>query len=160
MVLRCGPNARALALDHLSYGLDVRRRRAATAADDVQPAVVGELLKLPGERLGRLFILAVFVWQPGIRITGHERTRHLVDGPDVVGHELRSGGAVQPDGEQVGGRNRRIESVGRLAGQHRPHRFDGAGDHRRDAHAILFGESFDGQQRRLDVACVLAGFDK
>ena len=51
---RRGSRARTLALDHLRDGADVRRRGAAAAADDVQPAVVDELLELRGQRFRRL----------------------------------------------------------------------------------------------------------
>ena len=66
-----GLRARRFALGHLSDGADVSWRGPAAAADDVQPAVLDEVLQLRGERLRRFEILVVFVRQA--RRSGNRR---------------------------------------------------------------------------------------
>ncbi len=51
--------------------------------------------------LRRLAVLAFHVRQPGVRIAGNQRRRHLADGADVVRHQFRPGGAIQADREQI-----------------------------------------------------------
>ena len=74
--------------------------------------------------------------------------RHLVQSADVVGHELRTGGAVQADREQIGVRDRGVERVGGLAGEHRAHRFDGARDHHRELEAEFLLRPFRSRAAR------------
>ena len=145
------------ALDHLPDGADVLGRRAAAAADQVEPAVFDEPLQGRGQRRRRLKIGSLFVGQTGVRIAGYAGLCHAVDRPDVVGHELRTGGAVQPDREQIHVPERRHQSVGRLSGQHGSHRLNGRRDHDRQAVAELVERLSDADERGLDVARVLAG---
>ena len=155
-----GHLSRPLAGDHVRDGLDVLGRRAAAAADQIEPAVVDELFELGGERLRRLEVLQLLVRNAGVGITGHPRSGHLVDGPEVVGHELGTGRAVEPDRQQFPVGDRDAECIRGLTGEHRAHRLDGAGDHHRDLHAQIALELIDRQQRGFHVAGVLAGLDQ
>ena len=75
---------------------------------------------------------------------------------------MNSGPVAQfsPIGQQVAMTDGGVERVGRLAGEHRSHRFDGAGNHHRDLEAEFLLQAFDAEQRGLDVAGVVAGFEK
>ncbi len=75
--LDCGRRARRLAGHGLGNRADVRRRGAAAAADDVQPAVVGELAQRAGHHLGRFVEAAEGVRQAGVRITTDVNRRDL-----------------------------------------------------------------------------------
>ena len=86
--------------------------------------------------------------------------RHLVDGAQVVGHELRPGGAVQPHRQQLDVLKRRHQRVGSLPGEHRPHRLDRARNHHRHAIAQLLEHFLHADQAGLDVAGVLRGFEQ
>ena len=125
----------ALAFRHLRDGADVRGSGAAAAADDVQPAVLDEFLKLRGERFGRFEIFVFFVRQAGVGIAGNARGSHLGQRADVVRHQIGTGGAVQADGEQIGVGDGGVEGVDGLAGEHGAPALDGAGDHHRDLDA-------------------------
>ena len=95
----CG--ARLLAIHHLRDGFDVFGRGAAASANQIQPAVVDKLFELRGEHTGRQIILAFNVGQAGVGVAGNARVRKLVNGADVIRHELRSCGAIEAEGEQV-----------------------------------------------------------
>ena len=62
------PLARRHVLHRLGNRFDVRRRGAATAADDVEPAVAGKLAQQPGHRLRRFVEAAQRVRQAGVGI--------------------------------------------------------------------------------------------
>ena len=65
--------------------------------------MIGELLELRGQTLRSLHITAIFrIRQSGIRIARDARGRSgLMHGPDMIGHQFRAGGAVQPNGERA-----------------------------------------------------------
>ncbi len=156
--------ARRMAGGQAGQGADMLRRGAATAADDVDPAAGGEALDLRREAFRRLQIAAVFIRQTGVGIAGNGAVRQLGERAQMVGHELRPGGAVQADGNDVGVGQADPQRFGVLPRQHGAHGLDGAADHHR--HTAAGGQAefliqpLDGQQRRLDVARVLAGFDQ
>jgi hypothetical protein len=77
----------------------------------------------------------------------------------VVGHQVRAGGAVQADVEQVGVGERDGERLGVLAGEHGAGGLDGRRDRHRQPPAGGVEGALDAEQRRLDVAGVLAGLD-
>ena len=71
--------ARRFPVDHLRDGLDVGRGGAATAADDVEPAVFHEALQCGGEG-GRCFEVQTFlVRQTCVGIAGDARVGHLME---------------------------------------------------------------------------------
>src|SRR5215467_154981 len=96
-------DARLLAMSHLGDCTDVRRGGAAASADDIDPAVIDEALERGGEakRSLRVAALAVGFGNTGIGKTRNARTGDRREAPDVIGHELRSSGAVQTDRQQV-----------------------------------------------------------
>ena len=67
----------------------------------------------------------------------------------MVGHELRTGGAVEADGEQIGVRDGGVERVDRSGRRASCPALDGAGDHDGDALAQFAFELLDREQRRL-----------
>ena len=142
------------ALGHLCDRPDVGGRRAAAAADDVQPAGLHEPLELTGEPLRRLEVLAVLIRQPCVRVTGNARRGHLREHPDRVGDRVRAGRTVQADREQIGMADRRVERVHRLTGQHGPPGFDGGRDHQRNADVQVALERLNGEQSCLEAARV------
>ena len=89
-VLRCS---------HLRDRADVRRRGAAAAADDVQPAVIDEALELRGETMSGVSPILALLRSAARRSDSRKCAvvDHFVQGADVIGHELRAGGAVQAD---------------------------------------------------------------
>ena len=74
----------------------------------------------------------------------------------MVRHELGTGGAVQPDGQQVGVSDGGEQRFGVLAGEHGAHGFDGAGNHDGDFDAGFVRKALDAEQGGFDVARVLA----
>ena len=64
-------HARPLAVDHRREGAGVVEARAAAAADDVEPALIGEALEHGRHLLRRLLVAALLVGQPGVRPDGH-----------------------------------------------------------------------------------------
>ncbi len=155
-----GKPPRALAVRHLRDGPDVRVGRAAAAAHHVEPPVLDEPFELRRERSGRLEILAILIGQPRVGIARDAHRDHLTDGAYVVRHELRPGSAVEANGKQVRMRHRSAERVRRLPREHGAHSLDGGRDHGGDGPAQLAPQPFDCQQRGLDIARVLAGFDQ
>ena len=102
---------------------------------------------------GRLLVVAVLVGQAGVRVHAHEARGDRRERAQVVGHELRAGGAVEPDREEVDVLERGIERLDVLAGEHRAHGLDGAADHDRelDARPRAIARS-DADAAGLDVA--------
>src|SRR5579872_2655304 len=60
------------ALHPLRYGADMLGCGATAAADEVQPAVIGEFFQLRRERLRRFQIFPILVRQPRVGIAGDE----------------------------------------------------------------------------------------
>ena len=97
-----GTAPRRAAVDQPGEGRDVRRRRAAAAADEVEPAGVEEAAEHAREDLRPLGVAPVLVRQAGVGHAGDAGAAELGEGAHVVGHQLRAGGAVEADVEQVG----------------------------------------------------------
>ncbi len=76
----------------------------------------------------------------------------------MIRHQVRAGGAVESDGQKIGMRHGSVEGVDRLAGEHRSPALDGAGNHQRNTGAEFPFEPLHGDQTRLQVAGVKAGF--
>ncbi len=125
-----GSGRGALAVHHRGQRRDVLLGGAAAAADDVEPAGIGEALELGREALGGLGIEAVLVGQPGVGVARDRAGRHLVHRAQVVGHELRPGGAVEADRERPDVLDGGDEGLGGLAAEHGAVELDGAGDDR------------------------------
>ena len=133
---------------------------AAAAANDVQPSCVDKALECGGQAFGRLRVVPVLVRQTGVGKARHRDARPLVDGTQVVGHEIGAGGAVEPhrqllcvlDGGQKGIRG--------LAAEHRSRSLDGARYHHRAAHPGIVERLLDRYQSRFGIAGVLTGLDK
>ena len=131
---------------------------AAAAANDVQPSCVDKALECGGQAFGRLRVVPVLVRQTRVWKARHRDARSLVDGSQVVGHEIGTGGAVEPyrqlfsmvDGGQKGIRG--------LAAKHRSRGLDGSRHHHRAAHPGIGKRLLNRDQHRLGVAGVLAGF--
>ena len=138
-VLAARQRARALALDHLRDGADVRRRGAAASAHDIEPAVIDELLELRAPAIPASRRICPLRWAGP-----HSDSRRCacdaisLQRADVVRHELRTGGAVQPHREQVvraRWRRRRRRRAARASMV--PVRLDGARDHHRNRRAEI-----------------------
>ena len=147
-------------MNHLCDGADVGRSGPAAAADEVEPAMEGEFFKLGGERIGGFEIETVFVGETGVGVAGNARGGELMEGADVIRHEIGAGGAVEADGEQIDVGEGGPKGVGGLAGEHGAGGFDGAGDHGGDTDAAFDLEAAEGEEGGLDVAGVLGGFDE
>ena len=159
-MLAPGQCARPLALDHLRDGADVRGRGAAASTHEIQPAVIGELLQLRRQRFRRLAEFAFGVGQAGIRIARDAVRRHLVERPYVVGHQVRTGGAVHADAQQVVILDGSVERVDGLAAQHGSGPLDGDARHHGNLDSEIALQLFHCHQARLEAAGVEAGFDQ
>ena len=69
---------------------------------------------------------------PAFGITGDARGGHLVQRADVIRHELRTGGAIQPDRQQVVIGDGGVQRVDGLAAQHGAVALDGDRGHDRN----------------------------
>ena len=115
---------------------DVLGRRAAAAADDVHPALGAEALDLRGQHLA------------ASRCSGPPRRAARRSGSSEIGKReisasvrrwsvMKSGPVAQlrPMAKQVAVRDRDVERLDRLPGEHRAHRLDRHREHDRDAAA-------------------------
>src|SRR5208282_453210 len=109
---------------------------------------------------GSFEVAALFVGQAGVGEAGNARVGRFAERADVVGHEFRAGGAVEPNGEQAGMGHGNPEGVGGLPGEHGAGGLDGAGDHEGNVAGEFAAGTLDAEQRGLDVAGVLAGLDE
>ena len=105
-------------LHRLGNGLDVRRRRAAAAADDVQPAVLRPFLQLRRERFRRFGKAGrqQRIRQAGVGIGADVNRREAGKFLDERPQFLRPQRAVHADGEQGNVRNRIPKRLDGLAG--------------------------------------------
>ena len=113
-----GRAARGLALRQSGERACMGRGRPATAPDQVHPSLVDEAPHLEREALRRLLVVAELVGEAGVRIHRHEARGDLRERPEVVGHELGSRGAVEPDREEIEVLERGVERIDPLAGEH------------------------------------------
>ncbi len=133
-------------------GADVLGRRAAAAADDIEPAVLGELTQQPPHVLGRFVVAAEFVGQAGVGMAAHEAGGNPRKFLDVGPHAVGAQGAVETHAQCRKMRDRVPKGLDRLAGEGPA---AGVGDRGRDHHgqvdAPLIEELRDGEQARLEV---------
>jgi hypothetical protein len=151
---------RLLARDHPRERLGVLPRRAAAAAHDVEPAEVDESLEHARDPVGRLEVAALGIRQARVRDARDAGLRERRERADVVGHEFRPGRAVEPDREEVGVHDRRIERLDALAREHRAGCFNGARDHHRHPSLRERERVLGAEERGLDVAGVLLRLDQ
>ncbi len=142
-------------------GLDVLRRSAAAAANNVHDAALRPALDFVGQHLGRLVVAAEGVGQAGIRVGRDVAVADAGKFLDVLAQFLGAERAVQAKRQWLDMVQRIPESLGGLAGQraaggigNRP------GNHHRPAPAGVVKELLDGEQRGLGVQCVEHGFDE
>src|SRR5467141_3141159 len=118
--------ARALALDRIHQQPDMLRRRTATSADQVDPSVFCKARNFTGEHLGRLVVMSFFIGQSRIWDTRNVESRYARERAQMIGHEVRTGRAVEAHPEQLAMRERRVERLDILTAEQRAHRLDGA----------------------------------
>ena len=136
-------------------------RRAAAAADDVEPAVGAEALELLRQHRRQLVVVALLVGQAGVREARDREARDLRERAQVVGHEVRAGGAVEADGEaDRGARPRRTSaSIGWPASIVPQVSIDTESTTGTRAAELREGV-VDAEQRGLDVERVLLGLEE
>ena len=155
-----GRCARRLVAHGLGDRADVRRRGAAAAADDVQPAVGGELAQhaRPSARAFRR--TRQTRWASRRWDSSSDRSGASADSSSMYGpHLLRAEGAVDAHAQQVGVRDRVPEGLDRLA-DHRAAAVLAVGDrdrgHHRQADLLVVEVLLDGEQAGLEVQRVEA----
>ena len=131
---------------------DVGRRRAAAAADDVHPAVVGEFAQHGGHLRRRLVVAAELVGQPGIGMATRPQRAKLRKFFDVGPHQRRAQGAVDAHAQQIGMLDRGQEGGQRLPGERAAAEIgDRHRDHHRHFDPPLGEQVVDGEQAGLEV---------
>ena len=142
-------------------GLDVGRRRAAAATDDVECALAGELAEDAGGLRRLLVVAAEGVGQAGVWVGDDRDVGDARQFLDVRPQHGRAKGAVQPNRERPRMADAVPERTHGLPRQRPARRVrDGAADDHRDAVAQLVEERLDGEDRRLAVERVEDGFDE
>ena len=81
--------------------VDVAVDGAAAAADKVDPTRIHESPQRRRHGLGGLVVLSVLVRHSGVWHAGYWKAGNGRQSADVVGHECRTGGAVDSDPQQV-----------------------------------------------------------
>ena len=119
-----------------------------------------EALELLGQRGGRLEIFPLFIGQASVGIAGDIAAGQGLQSAQMVGHELRPGGAVQSQRNQIEVVERSPQSLDALSRQHGAHGLDSDGDHKRDIHPELARQALHGQSAGFYVARVLTGFQQ
>jgi hypothetical protein len=143
---------RRLAGDGRRHRPNMRRRRAAAAADHVDEAGLGELGQHGGGRLRAFVVEAELVRQAGIRIGADERVGDLADLLDMGPHLARAEGAVEADRQRRRMADRMPKGGRRLAGQGAAGQVrDGARDHDRQLDTALGEDLPGGNDGRLGV---------
>ena len=94
--------ARRLAGDGVGDRRDVRGRRAAAAADDVDEAGIGELAEDRGGLVRRLVVAAEGVRQAGVGVRADQRVGDRRELLDVRPHLRAAERAVEADRQRVG----------------------------------------------------------
>ena len=152
--------ARRAPRDGLGDEADMLGRRAAAAADHVDPALVGEARDLARELARGLVVVPVLVGQARVRVADRERARERGERAQVVGHEVGAGGAVHPESEQIEMRDRVGERGDVLAAEHGAHALDRDRQDHRDRAPGAAKRLADAEQRGLDVERVLLGLEQ
>ena len=149
-----------LVLDHLRDRANVLFGGATAAANDVEPAAIDKALELLRERSGRFLVEAFFIGQASVGIARDETAGERLQGANMIGHEFRARGAIEAERNQIHMVERRPQRLDALTGKHGSHRFDGDGNHGWNGLAEFLTQLLNGEEAGLDVASVLAGFQK
>ena len=153
--------AHRLAAHAIGNRLDVRGRRAAAAADEIQMAGMRELAEHLGGVLGRFVVFAEGIGQTGVRIhadVGIREPRQLFD----VGTKLFDAErAIEADGDRARVAHRRPEGFHRLARERAPRGIgDRAGDDDGQIHAGRIERRAHRVDSRLGIQRIENGFDE
>ena len=147
-----GTRARLHARHRVGDRPDVLRRRTAAAADHVEEPLFGEAAELRRHRFGAFVVAAELVGQPGIGIGADEGVGHAGDLCEMRAHGVGAERAIEADRERPGVAHRVPEGGRRLARQGAAGEVgDGAGDHDRQAGALLRKNLLAGEDGRLGV---------
>ena len=120
----------------------------------------GVVPQLRRQRLRRFREVALGIGQAGVGVAGNREARHFVEGADVIGHQVRPGGAIHAHGQQVVIGDGGVERVDGLAGQHGAGAFDGdRGDHGNVVPEVA-AQLVDRHQAGLQAAGIEAGLDE
>jgi hypothetical protein len=131
---------------------DVCRRRAAAAAEDVQPALFCELADHRRHLVGAEVELAHLVRQARVGVAVNARRRHLLQRLDVRPHHVGAQRAVHAHGQQGHVGERVPERLDRLSRhKRRPAAVKCARGHHGHAAPRLVEVLLDGEQARLEV---------
>ena len=130
----------------------MRRRGAAAAANDIEPALLRKVAQVCRHDVRRLVEPAEGVGQTGVGIATAVDRRDLGQFLHVRAHLLGAQCAIDPDAQQWHVRDGIPEGLDRLAGERAPtairdrHRY-----HERHAPLVLLEILVNGEQRRLQV---------
>src|SRR5262249_10173115 len=159
--MMCPWNPRTLSFNHLRQRANVAVVSSATTSHQVQPSVIHKTLDSACECLGSFEVDTVLIRKARVGHARDQRLRELRQGANVIGHELRSGSAIQTNRQQIRMHDRCRVRLDRLAAEHRvAYLLDGARYHHWDLEPDLLEDSPDPDQRSLDVAGVLLRFDQ
>src|SRR5690606_6022697 len=134
-------------------------RGSAAAANDVEPALTGEILQNCRHFAGRLIVAAKCVREPGVWVATDGATRQVGKLFDIRAHFAGTELAVDPDGERASMTDRIPESLDRLA-RERPSGSVGNrhGEPDGKADAGFFKKFLQGENRGLEVERVEGRF--
>ncbi len=118
-------NPRAAPVHHLREQANMLGRGSAASADHVEPSLFDEPLDFGGENFRRFVVMPLFVGQSGVRHAGDREAADFRQRAQMIGHEVGTGGAIQPHPEQIPMGQRDVERLDILAGQQGAHGFDG-----------------------------------
>ncbi len=162
VALLCRHVAFVVTLKPLDNGGNMRRRAAAATANDVDRALVQEILHFLGHHLGSLVILSELVGQSGIRVC-RDKERTLSANLRQVGHHIPcTERAVEAESEQIYMTDGIEESVKRLARKDAPALIRHSGGHH-DGEIVkttLRQFLLNSIERRLGVKSVKHSLDK
>ncbi len=144
--------ARRFALHGIGNGADVVGRASTAAADDIHPAVGGELAQRGGHLRRRLVVAAELVRQSGVGVAACVARATLRKFLDVWPHERGAERAVDADADEVRVFDRGEEGGQRLPGECPPAEVgDRDRDHHRELDLPFSEEVIDGEQARFEI---------
>src|SRR5579871_2102645 len=132
-MLTCRYRARPGIGSDFGNGFYVRGRRTAASPDKIQPAMLDKLVQLRGQTFWSFIELHLLVGQSGVRVAGNPGVRHLVERPQMIGHEIRARSAIQTYRERLGMSNGGPERIDALARKHSACGLNRSRKHERDA---------------------------
>ena len=149
---------RRILRDRLGDGLDVGRRRAAAAADDVEPPLLREFAQHAGHRLGRLIEAAQRVGKAGIRIAADQPGGDPRQVGQVRPQLFRAQRAVDAHGQEVDMAQARPAGLDRLRGEGAATLEHGERGHHRQPDARVAEYLLDGIETAFQHERVEGGF--